>query len=185
MICITNTKWLGWFMKNIFVKCILSMLVEEVSTLQSLVNSTFERVSVPCFDLPRSKCHHPTVHSTTISRFLCNFFHRMAPHFCDHHDSPHNLGHSWVIFEGWSQILHLTKLFRQVFEQSRSAMATQKLEKKVQQHDEVVESSKTGCRSQSRAQHTSRCLHWSATPMPAASCAQHHLGGLVCSLWAK
>jgi len=30
-------------------------------------------------------------------------------------------------------------------------MATQKLEEKVQQHDEVVESSKTGCRSQSRA----------------------------------
>jgi len=31
-------------------------------------------------------------------------------------------------------------------------MVTQKLEEKVQQHDEVVESSKTGCRSQSRAQ---------------------------------
>jgi len=30
-------------------------------------------------------------------------------------------------------------------------MATQKLEEKVQQHDEVVESSKTGCKSQSRA----------------------------------
>ena len=47
-----------------------------------------------------------------------------------------------------------TKLFRHgfKFEQSCSAaMATQKLEEKVQQHDEVVESSKTGCRSQSRA----------------------------------
>ena len=31
-------------------------------------------------------------------------------------------------------------------------MATQKLEEKVQQRDEVVESRKTGCRSQSRAQ---------------------------------
>jgi len=30
-------------------------------------------------------------------------------------------------------------------------MATQKLEEKVQQHDEVAESSKTGCRSESRA----------------------------------
>jgi len=33
-------------------------------------------------------------------------------------------------------------------------MATQKLEEKVQQHDEVVESSKTGCRGQSRAHGT-------------------------------
>jgi len=31
-----------------------------------------------------------------------------------------------------------TKLFRHGFEQSFSAMATQKLEEKVQQHDEVV-----------------------------------------------
>jgi len=44
-----------------------------------------------------------------------------------------------------------TKLFRHGFEQSCSTMATQKLEEKVQQHDKVVESSKTGCRSQSRA----------------------------------
>jgi len=43
------------------------------------------------------------------------------------------------------------KLFRHGFEQSCSAMATQKMEEKVQQHDEVVASSKTGCRSQSRA----------------------------------
>jgi len=70
-------------------------------------------------------------------------YHRMTP--------PTNLGHSWVIFEGWSQILPSTKLFRHEFEQGCSAMATQKLEEKVQQHDAVVESSKTGCRSQSRA----------------------------------
>jgi len=44
-----------------------------------------------------------------------------------------------------------TKLFRHGFEQSCSAMATQKLEEKVQQHDEVAESSKTGCWSQSKA----------------------------------
>jgi len=70
-------------------------------------------------------------------------YHKMTP--------PPNLGHSWVVFEGWCQILPSKKLFRHGFEQSRSAMATQKLEVKVQQHDEVVESSKTGCRSQSRA----------------------------------
>ena len=70
-------------------------------------------------------------------------YHKMTP--------PPNLGHSWVIFEGWCQILLSTKLFRHGFEQSCSAMATQKLEEKVQQHDEVVGSSKTGCRSQSRA----------------------------------
>jgi len=64
---------------------------------------------------------------------------------------PPNLGHSWVIFEGWSQILPRTKLFCHGFEQSCSAMARQKLKDKVQQHDEVVKSSKTDCRSQSRA----------------------------------
>ena len=51
-------------------------------------------------------------------------------------------------------MLPSTKLFRHGFEQSCSAMSTQKLEEKVQQHDEVVESSKSGCRSQSRAHGT-------------------------------
>ena len=37
----------------------------------------------------------PTVHTTTISRFLCNFFPRMAPHFFGHHDSSSNLAKSW------------------------------------------------------------------------------------------
>jgi len=64
---------------------------------------------------------------------------------------PPNLGHSWDVFEGWSQILLSTKVFCHEFEQSCSAMATHKLEGKVQQHDAVVESSKTGCRSQSWA----------------------------------
>jgi len=63
-------------------------------------------------------------------------YHKMTP-------TP-NLGHSWVVFEGWSQILLSTKLFRNGFEQHCSPMATQKLEEKVQQHDKVVESSKTG-----------------------------------------
>jgi len=35
-----------------------------------------------------------TVHTTTISRFLCNVFPRMAPHFFGHHDSPSNLAES-------------------------------------------------------------------------------------------
>jgi len=70
-------------------------------------------------------------------------YHKMTP--------PPNLGHFWVVFERWSQILPSTKLFRHGFEQSCSAIVTQKLEEKVQQHDEVVESGKTVCRSQSRA----------------------------------
>jgi len=56
-----------------------------------------------------------------------HLYHKMTP--------PPN----WVFFEGWSQILPSTKLFRHGFEQSCSAMVTQKLEGKVQQHDEVVE----------------------------------------------
>jgi len=44
----------------------------------------------------------------------------------------------------------LTELFNHAFKQSCSAMVTQKLEEKVQQHDEDAESSKTGCRSPSR-----------------------------------
>jgi len=62
---------------------------------------------------------------------------------------PPNFGHFWVIFEEWSQTLPSTKLFCHGFGQSCSAMATQKLEGKVQQHDENAESSKTGCRSPS------------------------------------
>ena len=41
-------------------------------------------------------------------------YHKMTP--------PPNLGHSWVIFEGWSQILPSTTLFRHGFEQSCSAI---------------------------------------------------------------
>jgi len=42
-------------------------------------------------------------------------------------DSNPNLGHCWVVFEGYSQILPRTKFFRHGFEQNCSAMATQKL----------------------------------------------------------
>jgi len=42
-------------------------------------------------------------------------------------------------------------LFRHGFEQSCSAMATQKLEEKVQQHNEVVESRKTQSRARGKA----------------------------------
>jgi len=45
----------------------------------------------------------------------------------------------------------LNKAVPHGFEQSCSAMATPKLEEKVQQHDEDAESSKTGCTSPSRA----------------------------------
>jgi len=55
--------------------------------------------------------------------------------------------------------LPLANVFRHGFEQSCSAMATQKLEEKAQQYDEVVESSKTVCRSQLR-------VRISKTPVP-------------------
>ena len=102
-------------------------------------------------------------------------YHTMTP--------PPNFGHFCVILEGWSQILPSTKLFRHGFEQSYIAMATQNLEEKVHQHDEVVESSKTGCRSQSRAHGKA----WaSACTDLRQLCPSHlvrscHLGGLFCS----
>ena len=97
-------------------------------------------------------------------------YHKMTP--------PPNLGHSWVIFDGWSQILPSTKLFRHGFEQSCSAMAAQKLEEKVQQHDEVVKSSKSGCRRQWRllqpvVKHTSKCHV--QVPCASAMCKCHVL----------
>ena len=36
----------------------------------------------------------PTIHCTTISRFLCKCFPRMAPQFFCHHDSPSNMAES-------------------------------------------------------------------------------------------
>ena len=53
-----------------------------------------------------------------------------------------------------------TKLFRHEFEQSCSAMATQKMEEKVQQHDEIVESSKLaiGANRGHMAKYMSKCL---------------------------
>jgi len=36
----------------------------------------------------------PTIHFTTISRFLCNFFPRMAPQFFCQHNPPSNLAES-------------------------------------------------------------------------------------------
>jgi len=65
---------------------------------------------------------------------------------------PPNIGCIWVIFQGWSQILPGTKLFRHEIEQNCSSRATQELEEKVQQHNEDLESSKTGCKSPSRTQ---------------------------------
>ena len=41
---------------------------------------------------------------------------------------------------------------------NKKKIATQKLEEKVQQHDEVVQTSKIGCRSQSRAHGKARNL---------------------------
>ena len=70
------------------------------------------------------------------------------------------------------------KLFRYGFEQSCSAMARQKLEEKVQQHDEDAESSKTSYRSLSRAHGTAdEQTDELMTAVPAASCAQPPFGG--------
>jgi len=102
-----------------------------------------------------------------LERGLC-LYRKMTP--------PPNFGHFWIIFEGWSQNLPSTKLFRHGFKQSCSTMMTKKLEEKVQQCDEDAESSKTGCKSPSRAHGKAddmcKWLDWSATGMPAASCMQ-------------
>jgi len=62
---------------------------------------------------PRVNCPYsptiPTVHSTTISRFMCNFFPRMPPHFFGHHDSPSNLAKSQrVVFPTHSKSVWYT-----------------------------------------------------------------------------
>jgi len=63
-------------------------------------------------------------------------------------------------------------------EQSCSVMATQKLEENLQQHDEDAESSKTSCRSLSRARGTAdERTDELMAPVPAASCAQPPFGG--------
>jgi len=74
------------------------------------------------------------------------------------------------------------------FEQSCSAMATQKLEEKVQPHDEDAESSKSGCRTSLRAY----CKAYEQVPaLIYSSYASRsfvrscHFGGGGCSLWAK
>jgi len=58
-------------------------------------------------------------------------------------------GSFWIIFDGWSPNLTFNKAIPHGFEQICSNM-TQKLEEKVQSHDEDAECSKTGCRSPSR-----------------------------------
>jgi len=56
------------------------------------------------------------------------------------------LAHFWGVIPNFA----LNKAVPHGFEQSCSAMATQKLEEKAQQHDEDAEFCKTGCRSPSR-----------------------------------
>jgi len=99
-------------------------------------------------------------------------YHKMTP--------PPNLGHFWVVFEGWSQILPSTKLFRHGFEQSCSAMATQKLEKKVQQHDDVVESSKTGAGANRVAKQGRAASGGAVAPEPPRA---HWSGPELCRTW--
>jgi len=87
------------------------------------------RMNESC-DIMNESCHIHT--ETMVSKGGVYLYHKMTP--------PSNLGCFWVIFEGWSQILPSIKLFCHGFEQSCSAMATKKLEEKVQQHDENAES---------------------------------------------
>jgi hypothetical protein len=105
-------------------------------------------------------------------------YHKMTP--------PPNLGHSWVVFEGWSQILPSTKLFCHGFEQSCSAMATQKLKGMA---------TRWGCRIKQNWLQEPIEGTWQSIPASVCTDLRHlcpphlvhsnHLGGLVCSLWAK
>jgi len=61
-----------------------------------------------------------------------HLYHKMTP--------PPSFDYFLVVFQGWSQIWPSTKLFRHGIEQSCSAIAMQKLEDKVQQHDEDADS---------------------------------------------
>jgi len=70
-----------------------------MSAIDVTAKTLFERLYLVLGTFgPRVNCPYapttPTVHSTTISRFLCSFFARMASHFCGHHDSPSNLAKS-------------------------------------------------------------------------------------------
>jgi len=66
----------------------------------------------------------PTVYSTIISRFSCNFFPRMAPNFFGHHDSSSNLAESryprlyqaYTIADGLHSI---SRLFLKLFQRTR------------------------------------------------------------------
>ena len=89
-------------------------------TIMSAINMTteiyFERLylvlglckialSVNCPYTPTT----PTVYSTTVSRFPCNFFPRMTPHFFCHHDSPSNLAKSLYTRGGRGRVEFLLK----------------------------------------------------------------------------
>ena len=70
----------------------------HMNAIHVTLKETFERLYlVPELGTfgPQDNCPYapttPTVHTPAISRFLCNFFPRMAPHFFCHHDSPSNL----------------------------------------------------------------------------------------------
>jgi len=87
-------------------------------------------------------------------------------------------GHSLVVFKGWSQILLSTKLFRHGFELFRHGDA------KVGGKGTAT---RWGCRIKQNwlqepiegTWQSSKCLHWFATPMPAASCAQLPFEGVI------
>jgi len=74
----------------------------QISSIDMIKKILFERLYlVPGMGTfgPWVNCPYapttPTIYTTIISRFLCNFFPRMAPHFFGYHDSPSNLAESW------------------------------------------------------------------------------------------
>ena len=96
---------------------------------------------------------------------------------------PCNSGCFWIIYEWWSQIL----LFCHGFEQSCSAMATKSWRKGYSNTTKMQNQAKlaVGAHQEHMAKLMSKFLHWSATAMPAASCAQLPFDGAFLLVGSK
>jgi len=97
--------------------------------------------------------------------------------------TPHsNLGHFWIIIEGWSQILLSIKLFLYRFNKSAPPWRRKSWRKRYSHTMRMQNQAKlaAGAHRGYMAKYTSKCLHWSAATMPAAAlCAAAILGGGV------
>ena len=88
----------------------------KVSAIDVTANTFFERLYLVLELAPTGalsqlsvSSHTPTVHSTTLFRFPCNFFRRMAPRFCCQHDAPSNLAE--CRYPLYNQTLSIIKLY--------------------------------------------------------------------------